>query len=264
MTSRVLKLLVADADWNTHLVFHEYAERSGTKVELASVVSGRRCLEALTDDPPDIAFIAAALPDMTGLEAIGYAHSQGKRCLTAILTGAPSETLLDVIRRLGVYECLLKPISISDVERMIEVWNRLKQPIRALVVDRSPALRQIARRILEDGVFPIEIEEAVDEISAIAACKARRFDLVFVDCTPPWPYGLDVLEAFGVRWPEIRVIMLSGGDDPAKARQAREAGAYGFLTKPFFAADIDREMHRAFGFPLPMPLKPALHPAASD
>ena len=51
--------------------------------------------------------------------------------------------------------------------------------------------------------------------------------------------------------PGIRVVMISGSDNPAVERAARYFGAVHFMAKPFYARDIDKAMHLALRLPLP-------------
>ena len=45
--------------------------------------------------------------------------------------------------------------------------------------------------------------------------------------------GLEVQEVLREESPETRIIFISGRDDPSVRQAALDAGAFGFLSKPF-------------------------------
>ena len=45
--------------------------------------------------------------------------------------------------------------------------------------------------------------------------------------------GVSVLQQLGLRWPDLRVIMLSGIVDEALAKGTLQRGAFDYVAKPF-------------------------------
>jgi two-component system chemotaxis response regulator CheY len=110
---------------------------------------------------------------------------------------------------------------------------------QVLVVDDSPVIRKIARRILEG--MQLTTAEASDGREALAACSFRMPDALFVDGSMP---GLDSYEL--VR----KLRNMPGGDRPkvvfcsteqnvALIARAMHAGADEFLMKPFDRSAVE-------------------------
>ena len=107
--------------------------------------------------------------------------------------------------------------------------------MRALVVDDSRAMRAIVAGMLQDAGF--EVAEAGDGPSALAALRAAAADLVVVDWHLPGMTGPEIVRAIRAEpaWNGARVLMLTTEVDPARVREALEAGAQEYLMKPFTA-----------------------------
>ena len=108
---------------------------------------------------------------------------------------------------------------------------------QVLVVDDSPVIRKIARRILEGMRF--QTSEATDGKQALAACSFLMPDAILVDWSMP------VLDGYGFvkqlrRMPcgdKPKVIFCTSEYDVAHVARAMHSGADEFMLKPF-----DREI----------------------
>jgi two-component system chemotaxis response regulator CheY len=104
---------------------------------------------------------------------------------------------------------------------------------QVLVVDDSPVIRKIARRILEG--MRLQTSEAADGKQALAACSFLMPDAILVDWSMP------VLDGFGFlkqlrRMPggeRPKVVFCTSEYDVAHFARARHAGADEFMMKPF-------------------------------
>jgi two-component system chemotaxis response regulator CheY len=112
--------------------------------------------------------------------------------------------------------------------------RKMKQ---VLVVDDSPVIRKIVRRIL-DGLR-LQTSEAADGKQALDACSYQMPDAILVDWNMPVLDGLGFLKRLrqmpGGERP--KVIFCTSEYDIAHIASAMHAGADEFMMKPF-----DREM----------------------
>ena len=72
-----------------------------------------------------------------------------------------------------------------------------------------------------------------------------RCPVAIVDVWMPGMNGLEVQEALRKESPETRIIFMSGRDDPSVRQTALDAGAFGFLSKPFHDETLVRLVHEA-------------------
>jgi two-component system chemotaxis response regulator CheY len=104
---------------------------------------------------------------------------------------------------------------------------------QVLVVDDSPVIRKIARRILE--AMNVGASEAADGRQALAACSFYMPDAVLVDGSMPVLDGYEFLRELrsmpGGDRP--KVVFCASEYDVAQIARAMHAGADDFMMKPF-------------------------------
>jgi len=102
-----------------------------------------------------------------------------------------------------------------------------------LVVDHSPALRTVARRILEEIGY--KVTGAGDGMAALRACRETMPDLIFLDWNLPHMTGLEFVKALrGLPEGDHPQILFSTTEmNNKQIASAREAGADTFVVKPF-------------------------------
>jgi two-component system LytT family response regulator len=122
------------------------------------------------------------------------------------------------------------------------VVNQVQSKIRALIVDDEPPARANLRILL--GRDPrIEITgECGSGMEAVAAIRASRPDLVFLDVQMPECDGFDVLEMLGSELPRA-VVFVTAYDQ--FALRAFDAGALDYLLKPFDNQRFELALSRA-------------------
>lgn len=102
-----------------------------------------------------------------------------------------------------------------------------------LVVDDSRIVRTMARRILEG--FGFEVAEAEDGQKAFDHCSGTMPDCILLDWNMPIMSGLEFLVALRkeANGKSPKVIFCSTESDAEHVKQGMEAGANGYIIKPF-------------------------------
>ncbi len=119
-------------------------------------------------------------------------------------------------------------------------------PRRVLVVDDSSPARLLIRQAVQTWGAKsgrrIEVTEAADGFEALRLLPRLAFDLVLTDVNMPTLSGLELIRMIRAR-PEQRelpIVAISTERDADDARRARQAGADGYLGKPFDAESFER------------------------
>lgn len=102
---------------------------------------------------------------------------------------------------------------------------------KILIIDDSALSRKTLRRILEGGGYTVV--EANDGIAGIELFYVERPDVVLLDLVMIGMYGLDVLAKLREIDPAARVVVASADIQSTTRTMAEEAGAVGFVNKPF-------------------------------
>lgn len=102
-----------------------------------------------------------------------------------------------------------------------------------LVVDDSPVIRKVARRILEAMRF--QVAEAENRADGLDACSFLMPDAILIDCRLPdgdaAGFVRELRKAPGGDKPRVIVVMSEA--DVAQTARARHAGADDVMLKPF-------------------------------
>jgi two-component system, chemotaxis family, chemotaxis protein CheY len=104
---------------------------------------------------------------------------------------------------------------------------------RVLVVDDSPGVRTIVRRILEGP--NLQISEASNARQALAACSISMPDAILVDASMPMLDGYEFLKQLR-RMPggnRPKAVICLNENDVAQIARAMHVGADDFMMKPF-------------------------------
>jgi DNA-binding NarL/FixJ family response regulator len=106
-----------------------------------------------------------------------------------------------------------------------------KQCVRILLIDDHPLVRERLAEIINREADLTVCGEAEDRHEAIAAIPTKRPDLAIVDLTLKNSDGLELIKDIRVRWPKVRMLVVSMHDESLYAERAIRAGALGYITK---------------------------------
>lgn len=101
---------------------------------------------------------------------------------------------------------------------------------RIAIVDDHAIVREAMRWGLQALGAEIVFEGA-DGNEAVVGVLRHRPDLTLLDISMPNLNGISALRSVRAGWPEAKVAILSMHDDPVSVRDAKEAGAVGYLHK---------------------------------
>jgi DNA-binding NarL/FixJ family response regulator len=120
------------------------------------------------------------------------------------------------------------------------------EPIKVLVVDDHPVVRQGLRTFLDLQGDITVVGEAADGDAAVAAAERLRPDVVLLDLRMPGADGVAALRGLRERGSTARVLVITSFTEPAAVLPAVRAGAAGYVYKdvdpPALAAAI-RSVH---------------------
>jgi DNA-binding NtrC family response regulator len=126
----------------------------------------------------------------------------------------------------------------------------MERRLQVLVLDDEPIVGKRLQPALAKVGCDVEVFEAPRP--ALERIEAKRFDVVVTDIRMDEIDGIEVLEKVLARWPETRVIMITGWATVEVAREAMAKGAFDFIAKPFKPQelrDVIAKAAEALGFP---------------
>jgi two-component system chemotaxis response regulator CheY len=117
--------------------------------------------------------------------------------------------------------------------------------VRALIVDDSSVMRKIVERSLRQaGLESLVIFEAGSGIEALQILKSKEVDLILSDINMPSMDGLEFVRQLHAQnlALEVPVVMITTESSEEHVKQAIQAGANGYIRKPFTADQVKQRV----------------------
>jgi two-component system, chemotaxis family, chemotaxis protein CheY len=102
-----------------------------------------------------------------------------------------------------------------------------------LTVDDSRTMRDMLRMALAEAGF--NVLQAVDGVDGLEVLQRSAPDVIVTDINMPKMDGFGLIEAVrqDSRYRKVPILVLTTESDAAKKQRAKEAGATGWIVKPF-------------------------------
>ena len=119
--------------------------------------------------------------------------------------------------------------------------------LKFLVVDDFSTMRRIVRNLLKELGYA-NADEAEDGAVALQRLKAGGIDFVVTDWNMPNMDGLALLQAVRAdpTLKHLPVLMITAEAKRENIIQAAQAGASGYIVKPFTAATLSEKLTKIF------------------
>jgi two-component system, chemotaxis family, chemotaxis protein CheY len=119
--------------------------------------------------------------------------------------------------------------------------------IRVLAIDDSRTIRSLVQKVMEDAGF--ECALADDGVQGVARFQENPPDVVITDINMPNMDGYGVISAIrgGDVHRNVPILVLTTESAPHLKAKAREAGATGWIVKPFDDVAIVSVVRRVTG-----------------
>ncbi|WP_404472534.1 chemotaxis response regulator CheY [Vreelandella venusta] len=116
-----------------------------------------------------------------------------------------------------------------------------------LVVDDFPTMRRIVRSLLKELGFT-NVDEAEDGQDALNKLRAGNFEFVVSDWNMPNLDGLEMLKEIrqDAALKDLPVLMVTAEAKKENIIAAAQAGANGYVVKPFTAATLEEKLNKIF------------------
>ena len=119
--------------------------------------------------------------------------------------------------------------------------------IKVLVVDDFSTMRRIVRNLLKELGFT-NVDEAEDGAVALTKLREGNFEFVVSDWNMPNMDGLTLLQNVraDARLKTLPFLMITAEAKKENIIAAAQAGASGYIVKPFTAATLQEKLDKIF------------------
>ena len=117
---------------------------------------------------------------------------------------------------------------------------------KIMLVDDAKFMRVMLANILKQDGYEI-VAEAEDGLDAVDAYKKVKPSLVTMDIVMPRMDGIDAVKKIIASDSNAKIIMITAVGQEAKMKEAIEAGALGYIIKPFTPERVLDEVKKVLG-----------------
>ena len=123
----------------------------------------------------------------------------------------------------------------------------VQKTMKILVVDDFPTMRRIVKNLLKDLGFE-NVDEAEDGAQALEKLRNGGFEFVVSDWNMPNMDGLTMLQNIraDLNLASLPVLMVTAEAKKENIIAAAQAGANGYVVKPFTAATLEEKLNKIF------------------
>jgi FixJ family two-component response regulator len=118
---------------------------------------------------------------------------------------------------------------------------------RVVIVDDQHEVRRMLHAWMETLRPAVEVLSMPSAEEALLEAARKPVDLLIADIRLPGITGFELKDKIQRRYPDLKVILITGVTDPRVRKQVATAGAYAFFIKPIDMPDFLDAAERALG-----------------
>jgi CheY-like chemotaxis protein len=238
-----MKVLVVENDPKSSLEINGILTKNG--FDVAQATSVKNAVNTLQSDL-SIGLIISDInmPESDGFELLKYLRNNKIHKNTPILmcsaTGDKESVLKSI--RLGAKDFIVKPVNPNTLMEKIHKITRPRSAPRIMVIDDDEFILDVLEKIIErDGYEVITFTSARE---ALQALESEEVKVIISDIAMPEMDGMELLVNVKARYPKICMLMVTGHAGKYGKESVIDAGADGFISKPFKNIEITRTLQR--------------------
>jgi CheY-like chemotaxis protein len=117
--------------------------------------------------------------------------------------------------------------------------------LRVLIVDDNASMRAMLSGLMASQQY--EVTDTLEDGHGVMASILRKMpDIVCLDYQMPGRDGLEILHEINEKHPEVDVLFMTASEDADLEKKVADAGAAGFLRKPFGQKQVLEEIQQVF------------------
>ena len=122
----------------------------------------------------------------------------------------------------------------------------MSEPIRVIVVDDHPVVRQGIKSLLSEEEDIQVVGEAVNGKDALEKVETLKPDVILMDLVMPEMNGIQAIEKITAAHPDARILVMTSFAADDKVFPSIKAGALGYLLKDSDPEDLVRMIRQVY------------------
>lgn len=238
-----MKILIVENDPRSALELNGILVKNGFEVTQASSV--KNAINALqTDLSIGLIISNINMPESNGFHLLKYLNNNNLQNEIPILICSETGDKEAVIksRRMGAKDFIIKPFKPDIILEKVGKILRPKSAPRIMVVEDDVFVLDVLEKIIKrEGFEVVAFTSARDALQELEKDKAK---LIISDIVMPGMDGMELLNNVKTKFPDIPMLMITGHSGRYGRESVLEAGADGFISKPFKNIEITRTIQK--------------------
>ncbi len=238
-----MKVLIVENDPKSSLELNGILVKNG--FEVAQAASVKNAINTLqTDLSVRLIISDINMPESTGFDLLKYLHNNRMHGKIPILMCSDTGNRESVLKsmKMGARDFIVKPVNPDILMEKIGKILHPKGAPRIMVVDDDEFVLEILEKIIKrDGFEVIAVTSASD---ALQTLETEKVEVIISDIVMPEMDGMELLVNVKMKFPKIRMLMITGHSGKYGKESVLDAGADGFISKPFKNIEITRTLQR--------------------
>jgi two-component system chemotaxis response regulator CheY len=243
-----LKVLIVDDSASVRGLIRVLLAEQGYNI-VGQLPSGSEVLRTIVQLSPDIVCLDYHLPDIDGLELLRQIKGAHPTVSVVLITGDTDEGLEEIAAEAGAAGFITKPFTptqiIADLRQVVRARQLLSKfpssvgdvcdvswRARAVIADDSATMRTLLSAILKIAGIEV-VGEARNGRQAVEMVQQTKPELVCLDWNMPLMNGIDALRTIKHSQASTVALMITGRATRESIIEATQAGAAGYILKPF-------------------------------
>ncbi len=183
MVQQCRRVLVADQSATNREELATLLQQAGMSVDLTEALALEDCLTKLKKarkHPFDLALVGS-FSDVDQTEIPSKLAAFGDETVIVLIAEAPNPALFEKAVNSAIYDCLIAPVELQDIRRVIKRASIHKDPLPILIVDDTRVMRKVVMKVLNESEFSLAISEADSCDMAVSLCRKIPYYCSFLD-----------------------------------------------------------------------------------
>lgn len=245
MEQQKLKILIADDTITFRLLLKEMLRTLTYDISFFEASDGNDAVRLFNNEHPNIIILDLEMPKKTGLVAATEIRQTDRNVHIIVISGRINENVTAYLRGINITHVLSKPINPNSLRQIIT--SLVPQPakkVNILIADDTKTMRDMLASLCVMKQLDISINTADDGEKALIEFRTVPFNMVFLDINMPKIDGITVLKTMKRLNSACKVIMITGDKTESTIRAAIDAGANGYVAKPFSLEQIQNSLRK--------------------
>jgi len=244
-----IKTLIADDVEGLRQLLKAHLKQFNCEV-VKEVADGNKVIDAIQQSAPDLVLLDINMPGRNGLDILKDLSEQAIHDKVWIISGDDDQQTINRAREYGAKGFINKPFTIEKLNQAFSIYESMATKetngssasiyTKAMLADDEELMQVLLEKILIDNQCIVEGKASSGKEIIDILDSGWIPEMTFLDIEMPDGNGLEVLKHIKDNNIQTFTVMVSAHGTFENVKVAMDAGADGFIVKPYSEKKIEQ------------------------